>query len=146
VNGVRTAHQVVADYSTHTWYTDSLPLTGVNSQGPSVNSSSPIMTPAEIKTWLGSGKAKIVGHQRINGHDTIGVRGPWILGYRELWVDSRTFLPVRVFVDYYANQGTPSQDLKLTGNLTWLPRTESLVNMVNQVHIPAGFTQVGRRP
>jgi hypothetical protein len=45
-------------------------------------------------------------------------------------------------VDYYANQGAPSQDLKLTGNLTWLPRTESLVNMVNHVHLPAGFRQV----
>jgi hypothetical protein len=142
VNGVLTAHQVVADYSTRTWYATALPLTGDQSQGPSVNDSSPVMTPAETKTWLDSGKAKIVGHQSINGHDTIIVRGPWILGYRELWVDSTTFLPVRIFVDYYANQGTPSQDLKLTGNLTWLPRTQSLVNMVNNVHIPAGFRQV----
>jgi hypothetical protein len=142
VNGVLTAHQVVADYSTRTWYAMALPLTGTHSQGPSVNESSPVMTPAEIKTWLDSGQAKIVGHQRVNGQDTIVLRGPWILGYRELWVDSQTFLPVRVFVDYYANQGTPSQDLKFTGNLTWLPRTQSLANMVNQVHIPAGFKQV----
>jgi hypothetical protein len=142
VNGDLTGHQVVADYSTRTWYAMALPLTGVHSQGPSVNDTSPVMTPAEIKTWLDSGKAKIVGHQSVNGHDTIILRGPWILGYRELWIDSQTFLPVRIFVDYYANQGTPSQDLKLTGNLTWLPRTESLVNMVNHVHIPAGFKQV----
>jgi hypothetical protein len=26
--------------------------------------------------------------------------------------------------------------------LTWLPRTQSLVNMVNNVQIPAGFRQV----
>jgi hypothetical protein len=99
------------------------------------------MTPAEIKAWLGSGKAAIVGHQSINGHNTIALRGPWALGYRELWVDSQTFLPVRIFVDYYADEKAFT-DLKLTGNLTWLSRTDSLVNMVNHVHIPAGFTQV----
>jgi hypothetical protein len=142
VDGVRTGHQVVADYSTRTWYADSLRLAAAPPQGSSVNTTSPVMTPAEIKAWLDSGKLAIVGHQGINGHDTIVLRGPWAVGYRELWVDSQTFLPVRIFVDYYANQGTPSQDLKLTGNLTWLPRTESLVNMVNHVHLPAGFTQV----
>jgi hypothetical protein len=142
VDGVRTAHQVVADYSTSTWYADSLRLAAAPPQGSSVNTTSPVMTPAEIKAWLDSGKLAIVGHQDINRHDTIGLRGPWAAGYRELWVNSQTFLPVRIFVDYYANQGTPSQDLKLTGNLTWLPRTESLVNMVNHVHVPAGFTQV----
>lgn len=142
VNGVLTAHQVVAEYSTRTWYATALRLSGSSSQGPSVNNSSPVMTPAEIKTWLDSGKAVIVGHQSTNGHNTIALRGPWVLGYRELWVDSRTFLPVRIFVDYYGNTFGSSRDMKLTGNLTWLPRTESLVNMVNHVHIPAGFTQV----
>lgn len=141
VDGVLTAHIVEADYSTSTWFATTLRVTA-QPQGSSVNDSSPVMTPAEIKTWLDSGNLKIVGHQGINGHDTIGLRGPWAAGYRELWVDSQTFLPVRIFVDYYANQGEPSQDLKLTGNLTWLPRTESLANMVNRVHIPAGFKQV----
>jgi hypothetical protein len=142
VNGVLTAHQVVADYSTRTWFAISLRLAAALPQGSSVNDSSPVMTPAEIKTWLDSGKLAIVGHQSINGQDTIGLRGPWVKGYRELWVDSQTFLPVRVIVDYYANQSGPEQDMKLIGNLTWLPPTASLVNMVNQVHIPAGFKQV----
>jgi hypothetical protein len=142
VNGVLTAHQVVADYATRTWFAESLRLASALPKGSSVNDSSPVMTPAEIKTWLDSGKLKIVGHQSINGHDTIRLRAPWVLGYRELWVDSRTFLPVRIFVDYYRNTFGPSKDLKLTGSLTWLPRTKSLVNMVNHVHIPAGFQQV----
>jgi hypothetical protein len=142
VNGVLTAHEVVADYSTRTWFAVSLRLSGALPQGSSVNASSPVMTPAEIKTWLDSGKLAIVGHQSINGHDTIGLRGPWVKGYRELWVDSQTFLPVRIVVDYYANQSGPEQNMKLIGNLTWLPRTQSLVNMVNNVQIPAGFRQV----
>jgi len=141
-NGVRTATQVVAEYSTNTWYSTTLRLSGSAPQGSSVNQSSPVMTPAEIKTWVDSGKLKIVGHQSINGHNAIALRGPWALGYREMWVDSQTFLPGRIFVDYYADQGMPSQDLKLTGNLTWLPRTQSLVSMVNDVHVPAGFKQV----
>lgn len=142
VNGVLTAHQVVADYSTRTWFAVSLRLSAALPQGSSVNASSPVMTPAEIKTWLDSGKLAIVGHQSINGQDTIGLRGPWLKGYRELWVDSQTFLPVRVIVDYYASLGGPEQNMKLIGNLTWLAPTESLVNMVNHVHIPAGFRQV----
>jgi len=142
VNGVLTAHQVVADYSTRTWFAVSLRLAAALPQGSSVNASSPVMTPAETKTWLDSGKLAIVGHQSINGQDTIGLRGPWVKGYRELWVDSQTFLPVRVIVDYYADLGGPEKNMKLIGNLTWLPRTQSLVNMVNQVHIPAGFKQV----
>jgi hypothetical protein len=141
VNGIFTGTEVVADYPTHTWFSITLRSKSSESKGSSVNETSPVMTPAEIKTWLKSGKLKIVGHQRINGHDTIGLRGPWILGYRELWVNSQTFLPVRVFVDYYANRAG-MQDLKLSGNLTWLPRTETLASMVNQVHLPAGFTHV----
>jgi hypothetical protein len=142
VDGVLTAHEVDASYSTRTWFATTLRLSGGPPHGSSVNTSSPVMTPSEIKTWLDSDKLKIVGHQSINGRDTIGLRSPWAAGYRELWVDSQTFLPVRVFVDYYANMGGPSHDLKLSGNLTWLPRTESVVNMVNHVHIPAGFKQV----
>ena len=30
----------------------------------------------------------------------------------------------------------------LVDNESWLPRTQALLDEVNQVHIPAGFTQV----
>jgi hypothetical protein len=140
-NGVFTGTEVVAECSSRTWFTITLRSTGYKNQGSSVNETSPVMTPAEIKSWADSGKLKIVGHSTINGHAAIALRGPWILGYRELWVDSQTFLPVRVFVDYYANANFGS-DLKLTGNLAWLPRTEALANMVNHVQLPAGFTHV----
>ncbi len=143
-NGTFTIKLVNAVYSNRTWYVDTIYSSShVPTKSSSVNATSPIMTPAEIKTSLASGQLKIVGHRTINGHATIGLRSPWDFGYRELWIDSQTFLPVRVFVDYYASQHpTPSKDLKLTGNLTWLPRTDSLVNMVNHVSIPAGFTHV----
>jgi hypothetical protein len=34
------------------------------------------------------------------------------------------------------------KNVRLVSDETWLPRTKQLLNMVNHVHIPAGFTQV----
>jgi hypothetical protein len=34
------------------------------------------------------------------------------------------------------------KNVKLVVNETWLARTKSLLDMVNHVHIPAGFKQV----
>jgi hypothetical protein len=131
--------EVDADYANRTWYSSTM-LFPAKAEGSSLNGVDALMTPAEIKSWAASGKLKIVGHQSINGQDTVILRDPWDAGYRKLWVDSQTFLPVRIFVDFDANIG--GVDTKLTGNLTWLPRTDSLVNTVNKVHIPAGFKQV----
>ena len=100
------------------------------------------MTPAAIKSLLDAGALKIVGHRDINGHHTIGLREPWARGYRELWVDSKTFLPVRTISADFANQKGPLQNVMLIDNDSWLPRTKALLEMVNHVHIPAGFAQV----
>jgi hypothetical protein len=72
----------------------------------------------------------------------VGLRGPWVDGYRELWVDSQTFLPVRFITADFANQNGPLKNVRIVGSESWLPRTTKLVNMVNHVDIPAGFTQV----
>jgi hypothetical protein len=34
------------------------------------------------------------------------------------------------------------KNVRLIANESWRPRTKQLLNMVNHVHIPAGFTQV----
>ena len=52
------------------------------------------------------------------------------------------FLPVRLITADFADQKGPLQNVMLIDNETWLPRTQSLLNEVNQEHIPAGFTQV----
>jgi hypothetical protein len=72
-------------------------------QGSTAGATSSVLTPADIKAWLDSGKLKIVGHQDINGHHTIALRGPRADGYRELWVDSKTFLPVRTVMADFAD-------------------------------------------
>jgi hypothetical protein len=141
VHRVLTWKDIEADYSTHTWFDLVFHAAGPI-QGSTAGATSTVMTPAEIKTWLDSGLVKIVGHQVIDGHQTIGLRQPWVHGYREMWVDSTTFLPVRLIQADFADQKGPLQNDILIDNETWLPRTSSLLNEVNQVHIPAGFKQV----
>jgi hypothetical protein len=141
VNRVLTWKDIEADYSTHTWFVSVFHAAGPI-QGSTAGATSSVMTPAEIMSWLGSGQLKIIGHQDINGQHTIGLRSPWVNGYRELWVDSQTFLPVRTITADFANTNGPLKNVELIENDTWLPRTKALVGMVNNVHIPAGFRQV----
>jgi hypothetical protein len=141
VNRVLTWKDIEADYSTHTWFVSVIHAAGPI-QGSTAGATSNVLTPQAIKAWLDSGKLKIIGHQEINGHDAIGLRSPWVQGYRELWVDSQTFLPLREVTADFANTNGPLKNVILVGNDTWLPRTSSLVKMVNNVHIPAGFSKV----
>jgi hypothetical protein len=141
VNRVLTWKTIEADYSTRTWFVSIIHAAGPI-QGSTAGATSTVMTPAQIKAWLDAGKLTIIGHQVIAGQDTIGLRSPWADGYRELWVNARTFLPVRVIMADFANSSGPLKNVMLIDNETWLPRTESLLNMINNVHLPAGFTQV----
>jgi hypothetical protein len=141
VHRVLTWKVIQADYSTRTWFIDVFHAAGPI-QGSTAGATSNVMTPAQIKSWLDSGQLKIIGHQVINGHHTIGLRSPWAAGYRELWVDSKTFLPVRTITADFASQKGPLRNVKLIDNDTWLPRTKSLIDKVNDVRIPAGFTKV----
>jgi hypothetical protein len=141
VNRVLTWKVIEADYSTRTWFVDVFHASGPI-QGSTAGATSNVLTPAQIKAWLDSGKLKVIGHRDINGHHAIGLRSPWADGYRELWVDSKTFLPVRVIQADFANQKGSLRNVALIENETWLPRTKSLLNKVNDVRIPAGFKQV----
>jgi hypothetical protein len=141
VHRVLTWKDIEADYSTRTWFVLVFHAAGPI-QGSTAGATSSVMTPADIKEWLDAGKLKIIGHQYIDGHHTIGLRQPWATGYRELWVDSRTFLPVRLITADFANLKVPMRNVRLVADDTWLPRTQQLLTMVNHVHIPAGFTQV----
>jgi hypothetical protein len=141
VNRVLTWKTIEADYSTRTWFVSVMHAAGPI-QGSTAGATNSVLTPAQIKAWLDSGTFTIVGHQDINGHHAIGLRGPWADGYRELWVDSQTFLPVRFIMADFANTNGPLKNVMLVGNETWLPRANSLLDTVNHVHIPAGFRQV----
>ena len=136
VNRVLTWKNVEADFSTGTWF-----VSVTHAAGPIQGSTAGVTsfagpTPQEIKAWFDSGDAKLLGTQEVNGHQAIGLRLPLgKAGYRELWVDAKTYLPLRTIVKF------PGRPLGV-GNETWLPRTKALVDMVNHINIPAGFKQV----
>lgn len=135
VNRVLTWKTTEADSSTHTWFVSVMHAAGPI-QGSTAGATRSAMTPAQIKEWLDSGKVTIVGHQEVNGHQAIGLRLPWAAdGYRELWVDSQTFLPLRTIEKGPGN-------LTRTSDEAWLSRTQQLTSKVNDIHIPAGYTQV----
>jgi hypothetical protein len=102
VNRVLTWKTIEADYSTRTWFV--LVMHAAEPiQGSTAGATSTVTTPAEIKDWLDAGGLTIVGHQEIDGHRAVGLRQSWVRGYRELWVDARTFLPLRTVTADYAD-------------------------------------------
>jgi hypothetical protein len=141
VNRVLTWKTVEADFSTRTWFVSVMHAAGPI-QGSTAGATSTVLTPEAIKSWLDAGRLTIIGHQEINGHQAIGLRQPWARGYRELWVDAQTFLPLRAVMADFADTTGPLKNVQLIENDSWLPRTKSLLDMVNQVHIPSGFRQV----
>lgn len=130
VNKVLTSKATAANYSTHTWYTD------VES-GPNVPLA-PTTTPQQVKAMLDSGKFTLIGKQEINGQQAIGLYSSSFNGSAvsyDLWVNAQNFLPLRVV-------SFPGTGMQEEGNISWLPRTASLVSKVNTVHIPVGFKEV----
>jgi hypothetical protein len=62
VHRVLTWKVIQADYSTRTWFIDVFHAAGPI-QGSTAGATSNVMTPAQIKSWLDSGRLKITGHQ-----------------------------------------------------------------------------------
>jgi hypothetical protein len=114
--------------------------------------------PAFIKAMLGCGAVTVTGHARIGGVKTIVISGsidvPLPKSYartvreaREraqytLYVDSATYLPVRVYGsdETYGGVGGPTVSASVT-NVQWLPPTAANIAKT-LITIPAGYTQV----
>jgi hypothetical protein len=85
------------------------------------------------------GMYTIVGHDQIDGHDTVRLRHTMTMSTgtltTDLWVDAFTYLPVR---QRSSLSGMPSTSEM---SYEWLPRTaENLVNLV--LVVPDGFKHV----
>lgn len=134
---------IQVNYGPRTWWDSVIhaagPIQGAPPSGPTGGFGG---TPDQIKEMLTSGRLTIVGHREINGHEATGLKGPFADGYREVWVDSATFQPLQVIQADFANKPGPLQHDVMVTNETWLPRSASLVNLVNHPKIPVGFTQV----
>ena len=114
--------------------------------------------PAFIKAMLGCEAATVTGHARIGGVQTTVISGlidvPLSKGYartvREarvrvrytLYVDSATYLPVRVYgsTETYGGAGGPTVSAYVT-SVRWLPPTKANIAKA-LVTIPPGYTQV----
>jgi hypothetical protein len=134
---------VQVNYGPRTWWDSVIHAAGpIQGPAPSGPTGGPGGTPAQIRQMLASGHFKIIGHREINGHKATGLRGPWADGYREIWVDSATFQPLRIILADFANTRGPLRHYQMVFNESWLPRSTGLVTLVNHPAIPASFTQV----
>jgi hypothetical protein len=120
------------DMSDQDWWTGNVREVKPGSQGSSsAFEPSPFSTPQQIRQALSNGAAEIAGKGRVNGHEAIDLRVTAQGTTLNYWVDATTYQPVQM--DFSAGGKI---------SIAWLPRTESLVNQVNTVHIPAGFRHV----
>ncbi len=114
------------DYGKHTWY-----------EGPTIDYSNRHLlgtTPGRIRQQLDAGGLALVGHETIDGRDTLHLSRNDIAPLAgELWVDATTYLPVR------------SSNAIGTTDYEWLARTaRSRSKLVPGV--PPAFTFGGLPP
>ena len=127
-----------ADYATRTWFVSVIhaagPVQGSLRQGPDV----PGGSPQQLKKGLQAGIYRIAGHGQVNGHHAIELRAH--LGFITLtiWVDARTYQPVRVIKAF----GGALKGQAIVFNETWIARSASLVSLANHPQVPAGFSHV----
>jgi hypothetical protein len=115
--------------------------------------------PAFIHATLACGAATVTGHVQIDGMDTVritgspvtvklppgearAVRGKWVRSRWTLYVDPKTYLPVRLTGSSrtYGGQAPSTSSTGVT-DIQWLPPTAANIAQ-SLVTIPAGFQQV----
>lgn len=127
------------DYSQRTWST-SVERAGAPS-APSIGDIVPGGSPAQLSQLLETGAFKITGYGDVNGHHAMALSADVGLYTEVTWVDTQTYQPVRLVKVFHT-----AHPADLTVNEFWSPRTPSLVKLVNDPAIPAGYTQVAAPP
>jgi hypothetical protein len=129
---------ITVDYDLKTWSTGRMTHpkpTGI-----------PDITDADsIRKAIADGTLELVGKEKVDGIDTLHLRlyGPKRSYRIDMWVDSKTYLPVRETAA--KSGGTPGgpefpASATVTTKYTWLPRTEENLARL-AVTPPPGFTQ-----
>ena len=104
-----------------------------------------------IEARLRCGDYRVAGSQRVDGIDTIKLAGRLTESNSTLWVDPRTYLPVRVAGSWHptggrqAPSGKPAAAVTITAwtDLRWVPPTRANLAQLTGP-IPAGFRHVDR--
>jgi hypothetical protein len=130
---------LVVNYPQRTWRTVQSPIRQPP-ELPGGVAPIPFEDPVKIRDDIASGRVTLLGEERVNGRDTLQLRVLYSGdGYRiqmDLWVDSRTYLPIR----YFAEAEVAGDRITSTVDYSWLPRTpENLAAL--ELRPPAGFRQ-----
>jgi hypothetical protein len=99
-----------------------------------------------IETGLKCGAFTVAGRQWVDGVDAIKLTGHKTVSDSTIWVDPRSYLPVRLVSHGQAQQagngaGKKPASLTLTIDFRWLPPTQANLSKLT-VPIPPGFHQV----
>jgi hypothetical protein len=123
----------VADMGNRTWYSDTVRASEPMRQQPPSSAAelSPFTSPEQIKQALSSGKVTIAGKSTVNGQAAIDLRLTTKNTQLNYWVNAQTYQPEEMVV----GSGHAV-------DITWLPKTKSLLTKVNTPQIPAGFQHV----
>jgi hypothetical protein len=134
----------VVDHPDRAWWTYRVELPSDAPSGAKANASAqtavgPFEDPVDIRSAITAGQLQVLGTQLIDGQQTLQLRvtsAPKELpGTMDLWVDSQSYLPVRLSVN---KTGTP-----VTQDYTWLARTPDNLAALTVIP-PASFTHLDK--
>jgi hypothetical protein len=129
----------VVDYTKRTWWSEpgpGLPIIDTLTSG--------YEEPENLRAALKSGKVTIVGAEPLNGRSTLHLqitnpwKGPRLAIYQDLWVDPKTYLPVRLS---WVNVWREVSKDTIVLDYEWLPRTPENRGEL-ELTPPAGFRKV----
>ena len=104
-------------------------------RGPGLRSGLPVTVPGFLRNAVSRGSLAEAGRQRVDGIEAIKLTSPpGSLLSETVWVNPRTYLPVRVITQPIPGQPGSGQ----TADITWLrPTRQNLAKLT--VPIPGGF-------
>lgn len=94
-----------------------------------------------IETGLKCGAFTVAGRQRVDGVDAIKLTGHKTIPDSTIWVDPRSYLPVRLVSHGQTAGNVAPTAITLTVDFRWLPPTRANLAKLT-VPIPAGFQKV----
>ena len=138
-----TTISISVNYRQRTWSTTTYPFGAASAaSGPAPLPQTPAQNAARLRAGLTAGTIKLVGPGVVDGQRALQLtQGSARSGLQDMWVSSRTFLPIRV-IDTApgVSQASPQA---IRDDYQWLAATPAHLRLLTAAAaIPAGFTQV----
>jgi hypothetical protein len=133
---------IVIDYGKRTWSKTIYPF-GSATDGrrrPGPQPSTPLQMAAPLRAQVQAGQVTLVGWATVDGQRAIHLTEHLSGGEINLWVNPRTYLPIRE-IDT-APGVSPTSDQAIRDDYRWLPAAPANLRLLTPAGaIPAGFTQ-----